>query len=580
MTPKKITSRKGPAAVKLPQQAEAMLSKKKDKTQPLTKADALRTVQELQVHQIELEMQNEELVQARAEIEGAYRKYTDLYDFAPVGYFTLAGDGKILETNLAGGNLLGMERAKLINRRLGQFVSVESRPLFNVFFEKLLSNEGKETCELIFEKKGGGVFCARLEATCFEGSQECRAVLLDITERKQAEEALEEQKQKLAYILRGTNAGTWEWNVQTGEAIFNERWAEMIGYTLKEISPVSIDTWRKFAHPEDLQKSNELLQKHFTGKLEYYECEVRMRRKSGDWIWVLDRGKVATWAEDAKPLLMCGTHQDITERKQAEALIRHYTNELERRVKERTVDLIIANRAKDEFMANVSHELRTPLSSVLGYSDLLLEGVRGPMSENQEQAVQMIRTSGKHLLGLINDILDVSMIESGKLDIRPRIICVNEICQSSLTFIKELADRKSIAVEYSPSLAYPSIYADPTRLKQILINLLDNALKFTPEKGSVKLEVQESHVEGLIRFSITDTGVGIKPENLQKIFKPFVQADASLSRQYEGAGLGLALAKKLAELHRGQIEAHSEFGKGSCFTVILPWDQKTVENKK
>jgi len=563
----------------LRQQAEAMLSKKKDKTQPLTKSDTLRMVHDLQVHQIELEMQNEELVQARADLESALRQYTDLYDFAPVGYFTLTNDGKIVEINLAGATLLGVDRDRLINRRLGLFVAVESRPLFNIFLAKLLSNEGKETCELKIERKGSGVFWARLESSCFEGGQECRAVFLDISNRKQAEDALEEKKQKLTNILRGTNAGTWEWNVQTGKTLFNERWAEMIGYTLKEISPVSIKTWLKFAHPDDLQKSNELLEKHFAGELDYYECDVRMRRKSGDWIWVQDRGKVATWTEDCKPLLMYGTHQDITERKQAEALIRHYANELERRVKERTADLMMANRAKDEFMANVSHELRTPLSSVLGYSDLLLEGVRGPMSENQEQAVQMIRTSGKHLLGLINDILDVSMIESGKLDIRPRNVSVNEICQSSLAIIKEMADRKSIAVEYSPSLAFPSIYADPARLKQILINLLENALKFTPDKGSVKLEVQASPKEGLIRFSITDTGVGIKPENMQKIFKPFVQADGGLARQYEGAGLGLALAKKLAELHGGQIEVQSEPGKGSCFTVVLPWDKKTVESE-
>lgn len=145
----------------------------------------------------------------------------------------------------------------------------------------------------------------------------------DITRRKQAEEALKEQRWRLASIIRGTNVGTWEWNVQTGETVFNERWANIIGYTLDELMPVSIETWMRYAHPEDLEKSGALLEQHFNGELEYYECETRMKHRNGHWIWVLDRGKVATWTDDGKPLLMAGTHKDITEQKEAEERIRH-----------------------------------------------------------------------------------------------------------------------------------------------------------------------------------------------------------------------------------------------------------------
>ncbi len=145
----------------------------------------------------------------------------------------------------------------------------------------------------------------------------------EITERKLAEEALSYQKQRLSYILEGTNVGTWEWNVQTGEVIFNEHWAEIIGYTLEDLAPVSIDTWMEFCHSDDLEKSEELLNKHFDGELDFYEFEARMRNKNGDWVWVLDRGRVSTWTNDGKPLLMCGTHQDITERKQFEERIQH-----------------------------------------------------------------------------------------------------------------------------------------------------------------------------------------------------------------------------------------------------------------
>ena len=148
----------------------------------------------------------------------------------------------------------------------------------------------------------------------------------DITERKRAEELLVAERQRLAYILEGTNVGTWEWNVQTGKTVFNDRWAEMIGYRLAELAPVSIETWMKFAHPNDLAISQDLLERHFRKELPYYECEARMRHKDGHWIWVLDRGKVVAWTEDGKPLTMSGTHQEITARKQAEEQIQHMAN--------------------------------------------------------------------------------------------------------------------------------------------------------------------------------------------------------------------------------------------------------------
>ena len=145
----------------------------------------------------------------------------------------------------------------------------------------------------------------------------------ELVERQRAEVLLATERQRLAYILEGTNVGTWEWNVQTGDTVFNERWAGIIGYSLAELAPVSIDTRLKFAHPDDLEMSRHLLGRHFRKELPYYECEARMRHKNGSWVWVLDRGKVATWTEDGKPLVMSGTHQDITARKQAEEEIHH-----------------------------------------------------------------------------------------------------------------------------------------------------------------------------------------------------------------------------------------------------------------
>jgi PAS domain S-box-containing protein len=250
--------------------------------------------------------------------------------------------------------------------------------------------------------------------------------------------------------------------------------------------------------------------------------------------------------------------------------------ELEHRVAERTaelnqanVELEHANRAKDEFLANMSHELRTPLNSILGLSESLLEQRRGQLNERQQNSLQMIESSGRHLLELINDILDLSKIEAGMFDCYPEIIHLDEICHSSLSFVKSQALKKSITLTYNDKASVSTISADPRRLKQILVNLLINAVKFTPDHGQVTLEVRADPEQELVQFCVIDTGIGIAPDDLARLFTPFVQVDSSLNRQHEGTGLGLALVQKLTDLHGGSVQVESEVDKGSCFTINL-----------
>ncbi len=251
--------------------------------------------------------------------------------------------------------------------------------------------------------------------------------------------------------------------------------------------------------------------------------------------------------------------------------------ELEQRVTERTqelnrtnIELEHANRAKDEFLANMSHELRTPLNSILGLSESLLEQRRDRLSEHQQKSLQIISSSGSHLLELINDILDLSKIEAGKFDYHPQSTPVDETCNSSLAFIKSQAARKSIAVTYLNEIFVSKIFVDPRRLKQILVNLLNNAVKFTPQNGKVTLLVNANVEQDIIQFSVIDTGIGIAPEVLPQLFQPFVQVDSGLNRQQEGTGLGLALVQRLTDLHGGSVQVESVVGKGSRFTINLP----------
>jgi signal transduction histidine kinase/ActR/RegA family two-component response regulator len=258
--------------------------------------------------------------------------------------------------------------------------------------------------------------------------------------------------------------------------------------------------------------------------------------------------------------------------------------ELEHRVAERTaelhrmnIELESANRAKDEFLANMSHELRTPLNSIIGLSESLLEQRMDPLSAQQQRSMQVIAASGHHLLALITDILDLSKIEVGKFEYHPQLVLVDDLCRSSLAFINSQAVKKSIEVSYENDTSVVSLSADPRRVKQILINLLSNAVKFTQENGKVTLKVNTNPEQDRIEFSVIDTGIGIAPEDIGRLFQPFVQLDSTLNRQFDGTGLGLTLVQKLTDLHGGSVEVESEPGRGSRFTIFLPLGLESPE---
>jgi PAS domain S-box-containing protein len=227
-----------------------------------------------------------------------------------------------------------------------------------------------------------------------------------------------------------------------------------------------------------------------------------------------------------------------------------------------------ASKSKSEFLASMSHELRTPLNAILNISESLGEGVYGAVNEKQHHSLQTVAESGRHLLGLINDILDLSKIEAGKLDLIATQVPVRALCEASLRLVKEAALQRKQEVALEIGEGVESIEADERKLKQILVNLLSNASKFTPRGGHFGLQVIQN--TGVITFTVWDTGIGISPDDVKKLFQPFVQLDSKLSREYAGTGLGLSLAQRLAVLHQGHIDVESTPTLGSRFTVTLP----------
>ena len=497
-----------------------------------------------------------------------------------------------------------------------------------------------------------------------------------ITARKQTEEELANQSRMLSEIIEATNVGTGQWNIQSGEIVFNERWANILGYTLAELSPITTDTWSSLVHPDDLKSSVDLLAKHFAGERPYHESEARMRHKDGHWVWMLSRGRVVRWTADGKPWLMSGTHQDISSRKdaeehlrQAELLLRSaietigeafviydpedrlaYCNEQYREIYHSSAPAIevgrsfeeiirygvergqykdaigreeawiaerlVAHRqgdqeliqklddgrwlkiterhtpsghivgfrvdvtelyrakeaaeaatiAKSSFLSSMSHEIRTPMNGILGMAQMLL--MPDLQEQERQDCARIILTSGQSLLSLLNDILDLSKVEAGKLELEAAPLDPAQIIHETRGLFAATAGEKGLKIEAHWAGAAGRRYlGDPHRLRQMLANLVGNAIKFTAQ-GHVQLYASEVERDGqmaLLEFTVSDTGIGIPEEKQPLLFKPFSQADGSTTRQFGGTGLGLSIVRSLAKLMGGDVGIESKAGQGSSF---------------
>lgn len=489
------------------------------------------------------------------ELKNISLKFEALLEFASDGVHILDEDGNIVEFSYAFAKMLGYSNEE--TARLNVMDWDAMIPKENLIAAVREVSKTPRVFETLHRRKDGTVFDVEINARRLEisGRKLIYASSRDITIRKQHEKELEYQRLRLSNIIEGTHIGTWEWNVQSGEVIFNPRWAEIIGYTLDELAPVSIETWLNYAHPDDLKQSGMLLDEHFTGKIPYYECEVRMRHKEGHWIWVLDRGKVLSWTVDGKPLMMFGTHQDITERKEREALLIEARQQAE-----------AASNAKTRFLAMMSHEIRTPMNAVLGMAYLLS---KTNLDARQNGYLRNIEGSSNILLGVINDILDYSKIEANKIELDHTVFDLNTILENLSAIASIAAKDKTIDVLFCVEPSVPrQLIGDPLRLSQIFVNLTNNAVKFT-DRGEVIIRIAVAPADdagtATLVFSITDSGIGITREQMAHLFQAFTQADSSISRRFGGTGLGLSISYRLAQLMGGNIVAESEFGQGSQF---------------
>lgn len=334
---------------------------------------------------------------------------------------------------------------------------------------------------------------------------------------------------------------------------------------------IGTDSFKEI-HPDDREKIKNVFDETVrTGKGQ--QAEYRLIGSDGSIHFIESQGSVVK-NNKGEITNVVVISRDITERKKIEEELKIYRENLEELVKQRTAELIIAkekaesaDRLKSAFLATMSHELRTPLNSIIGFTGILMKGIAGPLNDEQMKQLSMAKGSAQHLLALINDVLDISKIEAGELVVSIRQFEFNKSIKKVCDIIKPLAEKKNLSLLINIPSNPIIINSDEKRVEQIILNLLNNAVKFT-ENGYVKIDCQLS--DNKIIASVIDTGMGIKNEDMDILFKPFRQINSGLTRTHEGTGLGLSISKKLTEKLGGTLTVESEFGVGSTFSLILP----------
>ena len=522
----------------------------------LSEAEVRELIHELGVYQVELETQNEELRQAQLELEQARDGYAELYELAPVGYFTLDERGIIEAANLTGCELLGGTRRELVGRPFSGVLAEGSVDAFHLHLRAVFREGGRQVCELALEGTDAGERYVQLESRAMPGGRkEPRAltIVTDITEHRIAER----QRALLASIVEASgdaifaitrNGHITSWN-PGAERTFGYSAAEAIGRPLTALFP-----------PDSAGEGARTLEKLKAGEAIDEEETVCLRRDGRRIPVEYSLSPI----HDAGGSVLAGSliARDITFRLQAREALHRAIEAAEE-----------ADRAKGEFLTNVSHEVRTPLTVVLSALEQVLSSDLG---DEQRKFLQMALSSSQALLRMIDEILVVSRIDAGKLVLAREPFDLPQSVREAVDPFSLPARRKGLELscEIDP-LVPQTIVGDRDRLRQVLVNLVANAVKFT-ERGKVTVAVKPTATsaaeaeETVLTFSVADTGIGIPRKKMPLLFKRFTQVDTTSSRPSGGIGLGLAICKELAEAMGGGMHVESEEGKGSRFTFMLP----------
>lgn len=525
------------------------------------------------------------MAETAAAIADNERQFADsLIESLPGVLYLYNEQGRMLRWNHNFESVSGYSADEIANMHPLEFFLASERQLLRERIGEVFE-EGESSVEASFVSKDGTttpyVFTGK--RIVFEGARCLVGMGMDIAERKRAAEALSKSEARyrttLDNILEGCQLIGFDWRylyLNDAAAIHNRRPnSELLGIRMPDAWP-GIEGTHVFA----------LMKRCMEERVAFHD-ETEFVFPDGRKGWFDVRVQ-------AVPEGIFALSIDISERKRVETELRALNESLERKVQERTIDLEAAreraesaDRIKSAFLATMSHELRTPLNSIIGFTGMILQGLPGPLNQEQAKQLGMVQGSARHLLELINDVLDISRIEAGQLEVHAAPFDLRASIERVTALVRPQVEKKGLALKVVVPTTMEPMESDRRRVDQILLNLLNNAIKFT-DCGSVTIAVDfvddtaattADRGRSIARVQVTDTGIGMKSDDLATLFRPFRQIDSGLQRQHEGTGLGLAICRRLTELLGGAIHAKSVYGQGSVFTVVLPMSTGPLDER-
>lgn len=495
--------------------------------------------------------------------EREYALLRSLLDAIPEAIVFKDKEGKYLGCNKAAERMLGYTESELIGLESIKLTSKEQSVRIKAEDERVLAERTPLRYQEKVELAGKPVLLDTLKLPFYNRRGELLgliAVWRDVTREYESAEQLRLSEERYHLAMDAVEDGLWDWYLDSQQIICNPAYYSMLGYKSNEF-PALVSTIDDLIHPDDRTRVQEYREQYLSDPTGAFDVEFRMRGKSGQYHWLLSRGRVVEFTTNNQPKRMVGTHRDIT---------RHKSNEVA--LLEAKQDAESANVYKSEFLANMSHEIRTPMNAIIGMLQL---AQRTDLTPKQQDYLEKAGFSAQSLLRIINDILDFSKIEAGKLELERVAFPLDKVLDHALDLNALKSQQKGVELLlYAPVTAGLILEGDPLRLGQVLINMLSNAVKFT-QTGEIELgceDVGERDHRITLKFWVRDTGIGINNEQQASLFDAFAQADGSTTRKYGGTGLGLSISKHLVSMMGGQMQVQSEMGVGSTFSFTISFE--------
>jgi PAS domain S-box-containing protein len=458
-------------------------------------------------------------------------------------------NGFIITVNTPATKMFGYERDEIIGKKVWDFVLPESRNYLREVFLEKIAEQDNSPVEIQCLRKNGTSFWAEISMRIVKNQNRVFGVISDITERKQAENELIRSEQRLNMALKGTQAVLWDWDINTGKVLFDESWAELLGFKAGEIEPM-MTAWQNLIHPDDIYGAKSALIDHLKGKNEYFKYIYRMKTSNGSWKNILSSGMVIDRNEHGRALRVVGTHQDVTQQKNTEEKLREL------------------NITKDKLFSIIAHDLKSPYNAQLGFLELLLEDNNNFSSEQRQKFLHTVYNSTKQSFALLDNLLVWSRNQTGKIPFNPEVLLVAQLFEEAIEMQRYSAEAKNITIDVQLSDDNLEVTADSEMVNTILRNLISNAIKFTKQQGKIILGSRIANNSQLLIY-VRDNGVGINEADQQKLFDALSYHTTAGTNREKGTGIGLMLCKEFVERNGGKIWVESKIDQGSTFYFTL-----------